>query len=148
MKNIRQGNIIKGLNWPEPVEIKFIEETEGYIHIVGVTTISQSHIDQLISQEEFSKLSVVGTEITCSEDPGKVFLALEATRYQFASLYDPLLAMNTSKIDPLPHQIEAVYGYENRRGNRRGRFYFSPSPKEDICIQHYSSFKERTKIQN
>ncbi len=111
MKNIRQGNIIKGLNWPEPVEIKLIEETEGYIHIVGVTTISQSHVDQLISQEEFLKLCIVGTEITCSEDPGKVFLALEATRYRFASLYDPLLAMNTSKIDPLPHQIEAVYGY-------------------------------------
>lgn len=26
-------------------------------------------------------------------------------------MYDPLLAMNTSKVDPLPHQIEAVYGY-------------------------------------
>src|SRR5947209_14960465 len=39
------------------------------------------------------------------------FLALEAKRYRFASLYDPLLAMNTSKVDPLPHQIEAVYGY-------------------------------------
>ncbi|MCD6472213.1 DUF3883 domain-containing protein [Candidatus Aerophobetes bacterium] len=111
MKNIKQGNIIKGLNWPEPVEIKLIEETGGYIHIVGVTTISYSHIDQLISREEFSKISVIGTEIICSEDPGKVFLALEATRYRFASLYDPLLAMNTSKIDPLPHQIEAVYGY-------------------------------------
>lgn len=26
-------------------------------------------------------------------------------------MYDPLLAMNISKVDPLPHQIEAVYGY-------------------------------------
>ncbi len=43
--------------------------------------------------------------------PRHVFLAVETHRYRFASLYDPLLAMNTSKIDPLPHQIEAVYGY-------------------------------------
>ena len=40
-----------------------------------------------------------------------VFLGLEAKRYRFASLYDPLLAVNISKIDPLPHQIEAVYGF-------------------------------------
>ncbi len=38
-------------------------------------------------------------------------MPLETVRYRFASLYDPLLAMNTSKVDPLPHQIEAVYGH-------------------------------------
>ena len=36
MKNIRQGSIIKGSNWPEPIEVKFIEETGEYIHIVGL----------------------------------------------------------------------------------------------------------------
>ena len=81
------------------------------MHIVGATTISRDHIDQIIPREEFSKLCIARTESTFSEEPWKVFLALETTRYQFASMYDPLLAMNTSKVDPLPHQIEAVYGY-------------------------------------
>jgi len=40
-----------------------------------------------------------------------VFFLIEATRFKYASLFDPLLAMNVSKIDPLPFQIEAVYGY-------------------------------------
>ncbi|MFQ6062554.1 MAG: hypothetical protein ACE5J9_05195, partial [Methanosarcinales archaeon] len=111
MKNIRRGSIIKSFNWSEPVEIKFIEETDEYVHIVGATTISRDHIDQIIPREEFSKLCIARTESTFSEEPWKVFLALETTRYQFASMYDPLLAMNTSKVDPLPHQIEAVYGY-------------------------------------
>ena len=31
-------------------------------------------------------------------EPWKAFLALETKRYRFASLYDPLLAMNTSKV--------------------------------------------------
>ena len=44
-------------------------------------------------------------------DPRMVFLGLETKRYRFASLYDPLLAVNISKIDPLPHQIDAVYGH-------------------------------------
>lgn len=111
MKNIRRGSIIKSFNWSEPVEIKLIEETEEYVHIVGATTLSRDHIDQIIPREEFSKLCIAETESTFSEEPWKVFLALETTRYRFASMYDPLLAMNTSKVDPLPHQIEAVYGY-------------------------------------
>ncbi|MBI2487426.1 MAG: DUF3883 domain-containing protein [Deltaproteobacteria bacterium] len=111
MKNLDKGSIIKGSYWPEPVEIKLIEDAGVYVRIIGVTTISRSHIDQLITHEEFSKFSVLSIGTTCSEEPWKVFLALETKRYRFASLYDPLLAMNTSKVDPLPHQIEAVYGY-------------------------------------
>lgn len=111
MNIVRPGNIIKGHYWPEPVEVKLIEESGDYIHIVGATTVSRNHIDQIIPREEFSKLQIEGVSPSFSEEPWKVFLALETVRYRFASLYDPLLAMNTSKVDPLPHQIEAAYGH-------------------------------------
>jgi len=111
MTNIKPGDIIKGNQWSEPVEIKLVEENEKYFHILGVTINSRKFVDQIILREELSNISVLSTESTFSEEPWKVFLSLEATRYRFASLYDPLLAMNISKIDPLPHQIEAVYGY-------------------------------------
>lgn len=126
VKNIKKGDIITGSYWPEPVEIKLIEQTGSYIHIVGVTSVSQSPIDQLIPAEEFKSFSLVSQEAIGTEEPWKVFLALENTRYRFASLYDPLLAMNTSKIDPLPHQIEAVYGYVLKLP--RIRFLISDDP--------------------
>ena len=44
-------------------------------------------------------------------NPKDAALALEAKRLRYAFMFDPLLAMSTSKVDPLPHQIEAVYGY-------------------------------------
>ena len=37
-------------------------------------------------------------------------LASEANRIRLAYLFDPLLAVHTSLVDPLPHQITAVYG--------------------------------------
>ena len=37
-------------------------------------------------------------------------LAAEARRIQLAHLFDPYLALTSSEVDPLPHQIEAVYG--------------------------------------
>src|SRR5919204_3477903 len=37
-------------------------------------------------------------------------LVSEAYRIRLAYLFDPLLAVHTSLVDPLPHQITAVYG--------------------------------------
>ena len=37
-------------------------------------------------------------------------LVSEAHRIDMAHLFDPLLAVHTAKVDPLPHQITAVYG--------------------------------------
>lgn len=105
---LRPGMIIRGSSWPEPIEVKFIENAGNYLHIIGATTISNTHIDQLISEAD---IEISKDENFFNEEPWKVFLALETIRYRFASLYDPLLAMNTSKVDPLPHQIEAVYGF-------------------------------------
>ena len=42
---------------------------------------------------------------------GRLFrLAVEARRIQLAHLFDPYVALTSSAVDPLPHQIEAVYG--------------------------------------
>ena len=60
----------------------------------------------------------------------RFFSALETRRYRFASLYDPLLAMNTSKVDPLPHQIEAVYGYVLRLPRIRFLIADDPGPEK------------------
>ncbi len=109
--SINKGDIIKSPLWPETVEVKLVEQTGNYIHLIGITTNTYSTVDQLIPENEAAKLTILSTDNLFSEESWKVFLALENIRYRNASLYDPLLAMNTSKIDPLPHQIEAVYGY-------------------------------------
>lgn len=42
-------------------------------------------------------------------DPRDFKLAAEARRMQLAHLYDPFLAVHASAVEPLPHQISAVY---------------------------------------
>ena len=103
--------VIESPFWPEPIEIKKIEEFGDHTHIIGATIYSNLHIDQLIPKEEIEKLKTKELVLDFSAPGSEVFLSIEAERYKFASLFDPLLAMNTSKIDPLPFQIEAVYGY-------------------------------------
>ncbi len=107
----KEGSIIRGPLWSEPIEVKKIEEMGEYVHILGVTLHSQRLVDQLITKSDYEKLEVEDASLDFSTPSEEAFLALEAKRYKFASLFDPLLAMNVSKIDPLPFQIEAVYGY-------------------------------------
>ena len=142
---ILPGTTIHGPYWPEPVEVKLIEEVGDYVHIVGATIPSGAHVDQLIPRADLEKLSITDLTAAFSEEPWKVFLALETIRYRFASLYDPLLAMNTSKIDPLPHQIEAVYGYVLRLP--RIRFLIADDPGAGKTIMAGLVIKEM-KIRN
>jgi superfamily II DNA or RNA helicase len=111
VEDIKPGTVVTGSRWPEPVVVKKIDSSGGYVHVVGATTLSGQHVDQLIPAEDFEGLTISTVATDFGSEPEKVFLALEAKRYRYASLYDPLLAMNASKVDPLPHQIEAVYGY-------------------------------------
>jgi len=110
-RSINPGDVLKSTRWPEPVEVKSIEEIGDYIHLIVSTLLTKKLIDYTISLVDLDSITVVARECAFGEEPWKIFLALETKRYRFASMYDPLLAMNISKVDPLPHQIEAVYGY-------------------------------------
>jgi len=111
MNYLKPGTIIKSCYWPEPVEIKKFEIQGEYVYIIGSMIRSHRPVDRVLSQTEFNDISMVELETDFGAEAWRVFLTLEMKRYRYASLYDPLLAMNTSKVDPLPHQIEAVYGY-------------------------------------
>ena len=140
MDDIKAGHIVEGPRWPEPVEIDLVQDLGQYIRLVGATTGSREHVDQLIPRQELAQLQLARVETDFGAPARAVFLSLEAHRYRFASLYDPLLAMNTSKIDPLPHQIEAVYGYVLRLP--RIRFLIADDPGSGKTIMAGLVIKE------
>jgi len=108
---IKEGMIVEGPFWPEPVEVKKVEKVGERLRIIGVTIHTRQHVDSLLKEDDVKLLKTKEFVLDFSAPGDEVFLCLEAQRYRLASLFDPLLAMNVSKIDPLPHQIEAVYGY-------------------------------------
>ncbi|MCL5125421.1 MAG: DUF3883 domain-containing protein [Deltaproteobacteria bacterium] len=108
---IKPGDIIQSPRWDEPIEVKLVENLGDYVKLIAVTVHSRRHIDQLIKHVDLEDAKISKVDKLFGADPQHVFLSLEAKRYRYADLYDPLLAVNTSKVDPLPHQVEAVYGY-------------------------------------
>ena len=108
---LKEGSIIEGDFWPEPVEVKRVEKVEDGYRIVGSTINSHQHIDDFIAFSDLPKIKTKEFLLSFTQPGSEAFLALEALRFRYASLFDPLLAVNVSKVEPLPFQIEAVYGY-------------------------------------
>jgi len=61
-------------------------------------------------REATLELIASGQSWSFEADGGLLRLVSEAYRIHLAHLFDPLLAVHTSILDPLPHQITAVYG--------------------------------------
>lgn len=67
--------------------------------------------DRLLGRADEANISLATVERPWSFDgDGESFkLAVEAKRIDLAFLFDPMMAVHTSNVDPLPHQITAVY---------------------------------------
>jgi superfamily II DNA or RNA helicase len=66
--------------------------------------------ESLIALGDLARIEVVAERRWPFDGDGADFrLAAEARRMQFAHLADPFAAVDTSNIDPYPHQIDAVY---------------------------------------
>lgn len=67
--------------------------------------------ERLITRIDEPNLSIATSERPWSFDgDGELFkLVVEAKRIDLAFLFDPMMAVHTSNVEPLPHQITAVY---------------------------------------
>jgi superfamily II DNA or RNA helicase len=105
------------------VQVKGIlpEETVAVIDVKwhGTTAVELTYktptgavANELLYRHDEARLEVVKRGRTWSfEANGDLFrLAAEAYRIHLAHLFDPVLAVHTSLIEPLPHQITGVYG--------------------------------------
>jgi hypothetical protein len=74
-------------------------------------TASGKVANELLYRHDEPRLEIVETGRPWSFDgDGALFrLVSEAQRIRLAHLFDPVLAVHTSVVDPLPHQITAVY---------------------------------------
>lgn len=107
------GLIIRNITPHEPVRLTKVSAMGNMtaLHYTGIN--SNISNNRLVSQDELEKLEVISEEgiFNFSGDPEKFKLYAEAERIFSAYQFDPLFAVNCSIIDPLPHQVEAVYKY-------------------------------------
>jgi len=82
----------------------------------------------LVYRDQEPKLEIVQQTrpLSFSADGDLFRLVSEAQRLRFAFLFDPWIAVSTSAVDPLPHQITAVY--DTMLNRRPLRFLLADDP--------------------
>ena len=142
MTQIKPDDILRGSFWPEKVRVisvKSIGENQIKIEAVGLET--QRFYNPILSFEDIETIQVIEEKpFQFSGDGESLFLYLESHRIRNAFQFDPLYAVNISQIDPLPHQIEAVYHYI--MPNPRIRFLLADDPGAGKTIMSGLLLKE------
>ncbi len=107
------GDIVQGLDPTELVEIRSITPFGAQrVRVDGVTVTSHREIRRPLTHAELARLTKVrGSEYTYDGDANAFLHGAEAERIRIAHQFDPLFAVNSSVVDILPHQVEAVYRY-------------------------------------
>lgn len=111
LEDIKVGAQIKGLAANELAVVVAVNPVGPNAVTVYYKTHSGAVNEQLLFRDSEARLSIAQTGLAWSfESPSKDFkLALEAMRIQRGFLFDPMMAIHTSNVEPLPHQISAVY---------------------------------------
>jgi superfamily II DNA or RNA helicase len=124
---IKAGDILDGDFWPEPVRILTVQVSGPRVKIEAVGLRTQQFFPRILSSDDLDRVRVsseTGRDFTGRAEV--FFLAVEGHRVRYAYQFDPLYAVNVSQVDPLPHQIEAVYHYILR--NPSIRFLLADDP--------------------
>lgn len=127
MVQIQQGNILKSSFWPEKVRVISVKNIGERIKIEAVGLENRTFYDTILSLDDTKNIEVIEEKPFKFTGNGEsLFLYLEAHRIRNAFQFDPLYAISVSQINPLPHQIEAVYHYILQ--NPRIRFLLADDP--------------------
>lgn len=106
------GDVVSGLEPDEHVEVQEVKPFGGKTLVVGIGVRSRRQIKRPLSPDELAGLTVVrGVSFTFDGEPETFLVGVEAHRIRIAHQFDPLFAVNSSVVDVLPHQVEAVYRY-------------------------------------
>lgn len=106
------GDVVAGLEPDEHVELNKITTFGAKTLVEGVGVASRRLIRRPLSCEELARLiKIRGASFTYNGDAQAFLLGVEAHRIKTAYQFDPLFAVNSSAVDVLPHQVEAVYRY-------------------------------------
>ena len=111
LDQLKQGVIVRGPIFPEPVQVILVVPMGESIKLVGKGLDTGRVHEPILNAEQLARLEASPEREPFDGDPGRFRLGIEALRLGLAYEYDPYFSLSIARVDPLPHQLEAVYDY-------------------------------------
>ena len=107
---IRTGQILTGAQFSEPMLVETVRPNgQGFWTVGLVGQRSETFRRVTLDAGQISTLTIHESAFSYDGDGRLLRLALQAYSLGIAYEFDPYFGLSISKVDPLPHQLEAVY---------------------------------------
>ena len=117
---LREGQIVVGPQFSEPMVVETVRADGVDTWVVGlVGQRTQQFRRVTLSREDLQVLQVLERDRRFDADGQLLRVGVEAYRLGIAYEFDPYFGLSISRVDPLPHQLEAVYDYLLKLGRVR-----------------------------
>jgi superfamily II DNA or RNA helicase len=109
---IAPGQTLTGSIFNEPMRVETVQPNGTSSWVVGlVGTQSERFRKVTLSAGDIASLSILAARQSFDGDGRLLRLGLQAYALGIAYEFDPYFGLSISRVDPLPHQLEAVYDY-------------------------------------
>ena len=108
---LKPNVIVRGPLFPEPVQVIVTIPMGNAVKLIGKGLITGQVHEPILTAEQLAKLEASPDREPFDGDPHRFRLGIEALRLGLAYEYDPYFSLSIARVDPLPHQLEAVYDY-------------------------------------
>jgi hypothetical protein len=111
LESIAKGALVSGVEEGRVVRVVSADPLGDNAVTVVYKTDDGRLGERVLFRSNESELSIAkaGRPWSFDADGADFKLAAEAYRINLAHLFDPMMAVHTSNVEPLPHQITAVY---------------------------------------
>jgi superfamily II DNA or RNA helicase len=111
IEQLKPNTIVRGPIFPEPVQVIVVIPVGTSVKLVGKGLNTNQVHELILNFEQLSQLESSPEKEPFDGDPLRFRLGVEAYRLGLAYEYDPYFSLSIARVDPLPHQLEAVYDY-------------------------------------
>ncbi len=111
LEDIQKGATLTGIEPDQPVQVMSVDPVGADALTLVYRRADGQLAERMVFRSDEASLAIATIGRPWSFDaPAEGFkLAVEAYRIRLAHLFDPMMAVHTSDVEPLPHQIAAVY---------------------------------------
>ncbi|VVB64827.1 RNA polymerase-associated protein RapA [uncultured archaeon] len=111
MDKLKPNAILRGPIFPELVQVVMVTPMGEVVKLIGKGLTTGKLYDPILSPGQLAALQITPEKEPFDGDANNFRLGIEAMRLKLAYEYDPYFTLSIARVDPLPHQLEAVYDY-------------------------------------
>src|SRR5947208_9937595 len=126
LDQLKPNVIVHGAIFPEPVQVIVVVPMGNSVKLIGKGLTTGKVHEPILNAEQLASLEATPEKEPFDGDALRFRRGVEAARLGLAYEYDPYFSLSISRVDPLPHQLEAVYDYFMRLP--RIRFLLADDP--------------------